>query len=433
MRKVWILGFVLVFALGVVLAGCGTGDETTTTTTPPTTAGSETTAAQDTTTVSETTEGSETTAGQATEVIKIGHIRPLTGSMAATSEEMVKAFDWAFEREGYQVAGKKIEIVVGDSKGDAQVAVDVARKMVEKDGVALVVGPIQGGELMPVADYMNKAAVPHLATTQVPVPVVTGDMTWTICAGGTEPQSASTMAAYAYDTLGFRSVDVLTGDFTPGHGFLGAFEDTFTKKGGTITQEIFTPVPTQDFSPYLSSLKDADAVASWIDGDQAVKLLTQYHEFGIDKKMPIVAASWGAFIAPYILAGMPEDAADATVGVHYIPTTYSPLTDVAFNKQWVEDFRAKFGFTPEDTSAGAYLGAMCVIEALKITNGDTDPAKLRDALLAVNFESMFGTVTFDASTRVRNIDMNICQVEKVDSEYLWKPIYTYKSIPALGF
>ncbi|HLA82078.1 MAG TPA: ABC transporter substrate-binding protein, partial [Thermoleophilia bacterium] len=266
---------------------------------------------------------------------------------------MIKAFDWAFEQVGYQVAGKKIEIIVGDSKADAQVAIDAASKMVEKDGVALVVGPIQGGEVMPVADYMNKAGVPHLTTTQVPPPIVINDMKWTICAGGTEPMSASAMATYAYDTLGFRKVIVLTGDFTPGHGFLGAFADTFKKKGGEIVQEIFTPVPTQDFSPYLTSLKEADAVASWIDGDQAVKLLSQYHEFGIDKKMPIIAASWGAFIAPYILAGMPPEAADATVGLHYIPTSYSPLTDFAFNKQWVQDFRAKFGFTPEDTSAGA--------------------------------------------------------------------------------
>lgn len=426
MRKTLILGLVLVFALVMGLVACGGG--TTTTTTPPATAGSSTTVGPTTTVAQETT-----TTVQITGTIKIGHIRPLTGPMAATSEEMIKAFDWAFEQVGYVVAGKKIEIIVGDSKADAQVAVDVASKMVEKDHVALVVGPIQGGEVMPVADYMNKAGVPHLVTTQVPPPIVINDMKWTICAGGTEPMSASAMATYAYNTLNYRKVIVLTGDFTPGHGFLGAFEATFKKLGGEIVQEIFTPVPTQDFSPYLTSLKQADAVASWIDGDQAIKLLTQYHEFGIDKKMPIIAASWGAFLAPYILAALPPEAADATVGLDYVPTSYSPLTDFPFNKQWVADFRTKFGFTPEDTSAGAYLGAQIVIEALKLTNGDTDPVKLRDALLAVQFDSPFGPVTFDPQTRVRHMDMNICQIVKQGTEYMWKPIYTFKDIPALGF
>ena len=73
------------------------------------------------------------------DVIKIGHMRPLTGPMAQMSQEMVRAFDWAFEQVGYQVAGKKIEIIVQDSEASAEKAIDVARKMVEKDKVALIV------------------------------------------------------------------------------------------------------------------------------------------------------------------------------------------------------------------------------------------------------------------------------------------------------
>jgi hypothetical protein len=42
-------------------------------------------------------------------------------------------------------------------------------------------------------------------------------------------------------------------------------------------------------------------------------------------------------------------------------------------------------------------------------------------------------VTFDPETRVRHMDMNICQITKQGSEYMWKPIFTYKDIPALGF
>jgi branched-chain amino acid transport system substrate-binding protein len=353
--------------------------------------------------------------------------------MAITSQEMIRSFDWAFERIGYQVAGKKIEIVVGDSKADAQVAIDVARKMVENDKVAMVVGPIQGGEVMPVAGYLNQAGIPHLVTTQEPPPIVLDKMKWTISPGGTEPQAPSPMAVYAYEKAGIKKVDVLTGDFAPGHGFLGAFMDTFKKKGGEVVQEIYTPVPTQDFGPYLTSLKDADAVVAWIDGDQAIKLLTQYHEFGIDKRMPIIGASWGAFLAPYILAAMPPEAADATVGTDLVPTAYSPLLDTSFNKQWVADFRAKFGFTPEDTSAGAYQGALCIIEALKATGGDTSPEKLRQALLAVNFESQFGQVTFDPETGVRHMDMHISKIVKQGNEYLWQPIYTYKDVPPLGY
>jgi branched-chain amino acid transport system substrate-binding protein len=352
--------------------------------------------------------------------------------MAQMSQEMVRSFNWAFEQIGYQVAGKKIEIIVGDSEANPEKAIDVARKMVEKDKVALIVGPTQGGEQMPVAGYLNQRGIPHVLTTQEPPPVVLRKMKWTISPGGTEPQAPSPMGVYAYEKAGIRKVILFSGDFTPGHGFTGAFADTFKKKGGQIVQEVFTPYPTQDFGPYLSSLKGADAVVAWLDGDQAIKLLSQYHEFGIDKRMPIIAATWGAFLAPYILSALPPAAADATIG-YLVPTAYSPLLDTPFNKKWVADFKAKFGFTPEDTSAGAYQGAMCVINALKATKGDTSPEKLREALLAVNFESPFGRVTFDEKTGVRHMDMHISKIVKQGNEYLWQPIFTYKDVPPLGY
>jgi branched-chain amino acid transport system substrate-binding protein len=285
---------------------------------------------------------------------------------------------------------------------------------------------------MPVAGYMNRIGMPHLLTTQEPPPIVLQKMKWTITSGGTIPQSPSPMALYAYEKIGIRKVIAIAPDFMPGHDFLGGFLKTFKKKGGQGVQEAYTPYPTQDFGPYLTPLKDADAVIAWLDGDQAIKFLTQYHEFGIDERMPIIGASWGAFLAPYILAALPPDAADATIG-YLVPTSYSPLLDNPVNKKWVVDFKAKFHFTPEDTSAGVYLGAMCIIEALKATGGDTTPDKLREALLALDFVSPFGRVTFDPNTCVRRMDMHISKIVKEGKEYLWQPVFTYEDVPALGY
>ena len=173
-------------------------------------------------------------------------------------------------------------------------------------------------------------------------------------------------------------------------------------------------------------------VAAWFDGGQAIKFLTQYHEFGIDKRMPVIGATWGAFLAPYILAALPPAAADATIG-YLVPTAYSPLLDNPVNKAFVADFKAKFHFTPEDTSAGVYQGAMCIIEALKATGGDTSPEKLRQALLSLDFVSPFGRVTFDQNTGVRHMDMHISKIVKQGKEFVWQPIFTYKDVPPLGY
>jgi branched-chain amino acid transport system substrate-binding protein len=404
----------------VFAAACGSGG-TTGTTTAATAAPTTTTAAPTETTVAPATGG----------VIKIGHIRPMSGVMAMTSEKMIKAFNFAMEQAGYQVAGKKIEIIEGDSKGEAASAVDVARKMVESDGVAMIVGPTQGGEEMAVAAYCSQAGIPVLFTNPAPLAATTPEMAWAIAGYGTEPQIASAMGVYAFEQAGYKNVDILTGDFAPGHGFLNAFMDAFKRKGGTIAQEIYTPYPTDDFSAYLTTLKDADAVVAWIDGEQAIKLLIQYHELGIDKKMPIVGAFHGAFLAPFILAALPPDVSAAYVGA-ITPTPYSPLLDTEVNKTFVADFQAKFGTLPEDTDSGPYVGAQIILRALTATNGDTTPETLREALISVNFDGPEGPIKFDKQTRAAIKTVYIAKIAKQGDAFVWDPIFTYPDVAPAG-
>jgi branched-chain amino acid transport system substrate-binding protein len=362
------------------LVACGE-DETTTTE-----ASTDTTAAS-----TDTTMASKGT-------IKIGHIRPISGVMAMTSQRMLDAFDFAFEQVNYQVAGYDIEIIVGDSKADPATAVEVARKMVESDGVAMIVGPTQGGEQMAVAGYANDVGIPILFTNPAPMPTTTPGFPFCVLGGGSEPQISSAMGVWCYDEAGYMDVDILTSDFAPGHGFLGAFKAAFESKGGTVVQEIYAPYPTADFSPYLTTLEDADAVISWTDGEQAIKLLSQYFELSVDERMPIAAAFHGSFFAPFILRALPPDASEALVG-GVTPTPYTPLI---------------------------------IIRALTATDGDTTPEALRDALVAVTFDGPAGEIKFDPATRALIADIYICEIAKQDGAFVWNPVFTYEDVPAVG-
>jgi len=417
-----VLSLIVVLAIGALAVACGE-DETTTTAAP-----TETTAAPTETTAAPTETTAASTEGG---VIKIGHIRPISGVMATTSERMLQAFDFAFAQVDYQVAGNTIEIIEGDSKGDPATAVDVARKMVESDGVAMLVGPTQGGEEMAVAAYASQVGIPVLFTNPAPMGATIPDMAFAIAGYGTEPQISSAMGVYCYDEAGYRNVDVLTGDFAPGHGFLDAFMAAFTNKGGTIVQEIYTPYPTEDFSPYLTTLQDADAVVAWIDGEQAIKLLTQYHELSVDERMPIVGAFHGSFLAPFIMSALAPDVAEAYIG-SLTPTPYSPLVDTEVNKQFVADYQAEFGVLPEDMDSGPYVGAQIIMHALEATGGDTTPETLRDALVAVNFDGPEGLIVFDPQTRSAIKTVYIAEIIKQDDVFIWNPIFTYSDVPPAG-
>ncbi len=123
------------------------------------------------------------------------------------------------------------------------------------------------------------------------------------------------MGAYAYDKLGYKKVDILTQDNSSGRAFLNPFMNTFKSKGGQIVQEIYTTFPAPDFAPYLTTLKDADALVAWTAGADAIKFLIQYHEMGFDKKLQLVGAYHGSFLVPFVLNAMPPADAEATLAI----------------------------------------------------------------------------------------------------------------------
>jgi branched-chain amino acid transport system substrate-binding protein len=398
---------IVVLAMGALLVACGGGGAATTTLSP-------------TTTVPPATGGT----------IKIGEIRSLTGNLAMSSELMNKAFDLAFSQVNYQVANKNIEIIVGDSKGDPTVAVDVARRMVESDKVDMIVGATSVGENFALATYCNQVGIPHVLNSTFPIAALANNK-WVIAAGGTPAQSASAMGDYIYTQLNYRNIDILTQDNTSGRAFLTPLTTTFKARGGTVVQETYTAFPAPDFAPYLTALKPADALVAWTAGADAIKFLTQYQEMGIDKTLPLVGAFHGSFLVPVVLNELPPATADAYVG-SLVPSPYSPDLDSDESRAFVAAVQEKLGVVPDDTESGPYGVALIIIEALKATNGDTTPAALMQALLNVSLTGPEGAVSFDQATKVLIRNIYICKVAKEGTGYALQHVFSYEGVGANG-
>ena len=148
--------------------------------------------------------------------------------------------------------------------------------------------------------------------------------------------------------------------------------------------------------------------------------------------MPIVAAFHGSFFNGQIVSQLPAKAAADVLG-HVAPTPYTVLLDNDFNKNFVQKYKAKFNYLPEDTSTGPYQAGLEIVAALKATNGDTDPQKLRDAILNLNIQGPEGPIHWDKEKGSVIKNVYICKLDKVDNEYALVPVFTYKDVPPLGF
>src|SRR3989442_5069964 len=74
--------------------------------------------------------------------IKIRVVFPLTGPISAQGIPERDAIKQAFDEENYQVAGRKIELVIEDSQGKPDVALTKFRKVVEGDRVHLLLSEL---------------------------------------------------------------------------------------------------------------------------------------------------------------------------------------------------------------------------------------------------------------------------------------------------
>src|SRR3972149_7377915 len=115
---------------------------------------------------------------------------------------------------------------------------------------------------------------------------------------------------------------------------------------------------------------------------------------GINKKLPMFGAYMGNFLVPFILRALPPAVSESLVGT-LVPTPWSPLVDTEVSKKFVAAYTEAIGVPTDDSDSGPYLGGMAIIKALQATNGDTNPEKLRQALLSVDFEGPEGPMKFD--------------------------------------
>src|SRR5512136_3347098 len=147
---------------------------------------------------------------QAKGPIKIGYISPLSGGMAANGKDMLAGIQLYLEEIGYQVAGRKIELIVEDDEAVPATGLTKTRKLVEKDGVHVMSGGLMASTAYALAPYIDSKEIPTTYPLMAP-----DDLTqrkranWIVRTGWNSSQSNHPLGEYAYQVLKFRKVAIV--------------------------------------------------------------------------------------------------------------------------------------------------------------------------------------------------------------------------------
>ena len=74
--------------------------------------------------------------------IKVGVISILEGAFAAQGQDGIRGAELAVMEFGGEIDGNAIEVIAMSSDASPDSAVNAARKLIEQDGVDLIVGPL---------------------------------------------------------------------------------------------------------------------------------------------------------------------------------------------------------------------------------------------------------------------------------------------------
>jgi branched-chain amino acid transport system substrate-binding protein len=341
--------------------------------------------------------------------VTIGMIVPMTGPSASTGKQERAGAELYLQQHGDTVAGKKINLIVKDDTGAADVTKRLAEELIGNDHASVLMGFGLTPLALAAAPVATEAKVPEIVTAAATA-MITEKSPYIMRTSFTLPQASAPMADWALKN-GIKKVVTIVTDYGPGKDAEQWFSDTFEKGGGAIAEKIRVPLKNPDFAPFLQRVKDdaPDAVFVFVPSGFGAIFMKEFVERGLDKS-GIKLIGTGDVTDDDLLADIGDSALGAVTTHHYSAAHDSPE-----NKAFVEAFeKANNGMRPNFMAVGAYDGMALVYQALEKTKGDTNGDALIAAMKGASWMSPRGPVSIDPETRDIVQNIYVRKVEKKD-------------------
>lgn len=326
---------------------------------------------------------------QAKDPVKVGLVSSKSGVFAQQGEEVIRGVKFAIEEANAKggVDGRKVEVAEGDDEGTPDAGRRVAEKLA-RDGNNLLIGAIPSSISLAIAQNLDRWDAAYFVVASKS-DKLTGDT----C----KPRSFRTNHSDAMDiamisewakSFKDKTYATIAADYVWGRDSADSFAKAVKAQGKDVKLQLWAPIGTKDFSPYIAQLKEANVDAIWVAevGRDAIAFVKQAQEFGLKTKII------GHSLLINFMIDATGKALDGTQGT----ITYTPDIDNARNKAFVAAWKAKFNRLPTDNEGQAYNGAQVMFEGVKLAKS-AKPEDISKALKGAKIDSIYGPVTMRAA------------------------------------
>jgi branched-chain amino acid transport system substrate-binding protein len=320
--------------------------------------------------------------------IKIAVNCPLTGNSAEYGISFQRCIDLACKNWNSKggVLNRKIELVYGDSKADANEAATLAQKVTSDPEIFAQIGDFNSACCMAAQPIYDAAEMIQISPTCSHVNFAPASK-WSFECLGTQDVQGKFMAQWTYD-MGYKNVAILYLNSDWGVSVRDGYAKAFEALGGKIiTTEAYFDGET-DFSAVLTKIRDTNPealyLASYYNDGSAISI--QRERLGWD--IPVFCA--GTVYSPKFIELGGEAVEGILTNVGFFPDDPTPEA-----KEFIDAYKAEYGSTPDYYGACAYDAFNILMEAIERA-GKLDSNAVRDEVAkTANFPGVSGEITFD--------------------------------------
>jgi branched-chain amino acid transport system substrate-binding protein len=329
------------------------------------------------------------------DTIKIGHVLPKSGPLAAYAEGFANGVKLAVmeinEKGG--IAGRKVELIEEDSGTDPVKAAEAARKLIDVQGVKVIIGAYASSSTLAIAPIAEESKVVLISPASTS-PQITGAGDYIFRVVPSDAYQGRALAEIALK-LGFKTAATIAINNPYGIGIEETFKKVFEAGGGkvilTIRYELGRPTYKTELEQIRAANPDVIVDVSYADDGQII--FREAKELGIKAKW--LAAEGIADPAIFKAPGV----AEATQGMIATKprTPKSPASE-----HFLALYKEKFGKEPGIYADYAYDATKMALLAIAMA-GKYDGTAIKDALYFVGtlYKAATGDKTFDANGDVK--------------------------------
>ena len=336
-------------------------------------------------------------AAYAQEIVKIGHVGPISGAIAHLGKDNENGAKMAIEElnaKGTMIGGKKVtfELLLEDDAADPKQATAVAQKLVDAK-VNGVIGHLNSGTTIPASKIYFEAGIPQISPSATNPKYTQQGFNTAFRLVANDGQLGGTLGRYAVQIVKAKKVAVIDDRTAYGQGVAEEFvKGVNSKKAGTeIVAKQYTTDKATDFSAILTAIKAKNPDVIFFGGMDAVAgpMLRQMKQLGINAKL-----MGGDGICTEALIKL---AGDAMADGQVICAEAGGVEEA--QKSGLDDFKAaykkKFGSDVQIYAPYVYDSVMTMVEAMQKA-GSAAPAKYLPFLAKTKRKGVTGNIAFDA-------------------------------------